>query len=233
MKSLKFFILEETFSIHRFKPGASIPKQVFASPFYAIAKSENELSIVAAEAIALESERSEPGWSALRVEGTLDFGETGILAGIAAALAKAGISIFVVSTFDTDYILLKSAQLKQAKAALTAEGHKFARPRKQEEEKPAASWAVSAYREVLEKHLPAIRSLLTEKIGPAALKTLRGKAALGAAVGSAYEFLPTAVRIVVPRQVFVDFVVENLDRILPKDGGSVPKPKAKQAKGQA
>ena len=223
MKALKFFILEETFSIHRFKPGTSIPKQVFASPFYAIAKSENELSIVAAEGIALESERSEPGWSALRVEATLDFGETGILAGITATLAKAGISIFAISTFDTDYILLKSAQLKEAKAALTADGHKFARPRKlPEDEKPVAAWAVSAYREVLEKHLPAIRSLLTEKIGPAALTTLRGKAALGTAVGSAYEFLPTAVRIVVPRQVFVDFVVENLDRILPKAHGAGP-----------
>lgn len=223
MKSLKFFILDGAFAIHRLKAEAAIPKAVYASPFYAIAKSENELSIVAAEKIAIESERSEPGWSALRVEGTLDFGETGILAGIAATLAKAGISIFAVSTFDTDYILLKSGQLKEAKAALTAAGHKFARPRKPEEEKTAASWAVSAYREVLEKHIPAIRSLLTEKIGPASLATLRGKAALGVAVGSAYEFLPTAVRIVVPRQVFVDFVVENLDRILPKMPESNPK----------
>lgn len=216
MKSLKFIVLDGAFCIHRLKADASIPKAVFASPFYAITKSEHELSIVAAEGIAIESDKSEPGWSALRVEGTLDFGETGILAGIAATLAKAGISIFAVSTFDTDYILLKSERLKEAKAALMADGHKFARPRKPEAEKPAASWAVSAYHEVLEKHLPAIRSLLTEKIGPGALASLRGKAALGVAVGSAYEFLPTAVRIVVPRQVFVDFVVENLDRILPK-----------------
>lgn len=227
MKSLKFLVLDGTFTIHRLKADASIPKAVFASPFYAIAKSENELSIVAAEGIAIESNQSEPGWSALRVDGTLAFSETGILAGIAATLTKAGISIFAVSTFDTDYILLKSERLKDAKFALAAAGHKFARPRKQEE-KPA-SWAVSAYRDVLEKHIPSIRGLLSEKIGPVTLAALRGKATLGVAVGSAYEFLPLAVRIVVPRQVFVDFVVENLDRILPKTTESNAKTQARAA----
>jgi uncharacterized protein len=130
MKSLKFTVLEGTFSIHRLKADASIPKAVYASPFYAIVKSEQELSIVAVGSIAVESQRSEPGWSALRVDGTLDFSETGILAGIASTLARAGISIFAVSTFDTDTILLKSERLKDAKAALSAAGHKFARPRK-------------------------------------------------------------------------------------------------------
>ncbi|MFO7584540.1 MAG: ACT domain-containing protein [Anaerolineales bacterium] len=125
MKSLKFTTLEGNFSIHRLKADASIPKAVYASPFYAIAKSEQELSIVAAEAIAIESDQNEPGWCALRVDGTLDFSETGILAGIAATLAKAGISIFAVSTFDTDYILVRSERLKDAKAALSAAGHEF------------------------------------------------------------------------------------------------------------
>jgi hypothetical protein len=215
MKSLKFYVLEGSFSIHRLKSGDSIPKAVFSSPFYAIAKSENELSIVAAENIVIESEQSDTGWSTLRVDGVLDFSETGILAGISSVLASAGISIFAVSTFDTDYILIKSERLKDAKFALTESGHTFGRTRKKEE-KPAASWAVSAYRDVLEKQIPAIRSLLSEKIGPTTLNTLRGKNTLGVAVGSAYEFLPAAIRIVVPRQIFVDFVVENLDRILPK-----------------
>ncbi len=228
MKPLKFYILEGSFSIHRLKPGDSIPKAVFASPFYAIAKSENELSIVAAERIAIESEKSQPGWSALRVDGTLDFSETGILAGISSLLAKAAISIFAISTFDTDYILVRSEQLKDAKAALTAAGHKFGRTKKQEE-KPA-SWAVSVYRDVLERHIPTIRSLLTEKIGPVTLSTLRGKNSLGLAVGSAYEFLPAAVRIVVPRQIFVDFVVENLDRVLPKDAGKSSSQDAQERK---
>ncbi|PKN94792.1 MAG: hypothetical protein CVU44_03010 [Chloroflexi bacterium HGW-Chloroflexi-6] len=233
MKPLKFYVLEGSFSIHRLKPGDSIPKALFASPFYAITKSENELSIVAAEQIAINSEKSEPGWSALRVDGTLDFSETGILAGISSVLAKAGLSIFAISTFDTDYILIKSEQLKKAKAALTEAGHKFGRTQKQEE-KPA-SWAVSAYRDVLERQIPAIRCLLTERIGPATLSTLRDKNTIGLAVGSAYEFLPAAVRIVVPRPIFVDFVVENLDRILPGETGK-PKqqntkaPKAKSAK---
>ncbi|MDX9992918.1 MAG: ACT domain-containing protein [Anaerolineales bacterium] len=228
MKSLKFFVLEGTFAIHQLKPGAAIPRQVFSSPFYAIAKSENELSIVVAEQIELESERSQPGWSALRVDGSLDFGESGILAGISATLAKAGIPIFAVSTFATDYILLKSELLQQAKAALTEAGHKFERTATKKEEQPA-SWAVSAYRDVLEKQIPAIRSLLTEKIGPSTLATLRGKNTIGLAVGSAYEFLPAGVRMIVPRQIFVDFVSENLDRILQQDAQKETQP-AKEPK---
>lgn len=161
------------------------------------------------------------------MDAMLDFSETGILAGISSALAKAGISIFAISTFDTDYILVRSEQLKDAKAVLTAAGHKFGRTKKQEE-KPA-SWAVSVYRDVLERHILTIRALLSEKIGPVTLSTLRGKNSLGLAVGSAYEFLPAAVRIVVPRQIFVDFVVENLDRVLPKDAEK-PKQAAQERK---
>jgi uncharacterized protein len=125
MKSLKFTILEGNFTIHRLGAQASIPQSVFASPFYAIAKSENELSIVVAEGIPIESDQAEPGWSALRVEGPLDFSLTGILAGIATTLARAEISIFAVSTFDTDYVLVRRERLENAKAALTAAGHEF------------------------------------------------------------------------------------------------------------
>ena len=125
MKSLNFTILEDNFTIHRLGTEAAIPQAVFASPFYAIAKSENELSIVIAEGIPIESDQSESGWSVLRVEGSLDFSLTGILAGIASTLAGAGISIFAVSTFDTDYVLVRHERLEATKAALMAAGHKF------------------------------------------------------------------------------------------------------------
>lgn len=128
MKPLKFSILEGPFTIHRLKPGAAIPKSVTSSPFYSISGSGEELSIVALEKINIESEKSEPGWSVLKVIGPLHFDETGILAGIASTLAAENISIFAVSTFDTDCILVKRGQLKAAKAALAAAGHKFARP---------------------------------------------------------------------------------------------------------
>ncbi len=222
MKPLKFSILEGPFTVHRLKPGAGIPKSVTSSPFYSISGSGEELSIVAPGKINIESEKSEPGWSVLKVLGPLDFGEplvprgkTGILAGIASTLAAENIPIFAVSTFDTDYILVKREHLKTAKAALTAAGHKFARAAKVDE-KATVPLSYAAYAALLEKQIPLIKTLLIEKIGPAALATLRSETALTAAVGGLYEFLPTAARLVVNRDIFVNFCVRNLDRILPE-----------------
>jgi hypothetical protein len=69
--------------------------------------------------------RCEPGWRALAVEGPLDFGLTGILASIATPLAEAGISLFAISTFDTDYVLVKAERLDDAMEALRRAGHHF------------------------------------------------------------------------------------------------------------
>jgi hypothetical protein len=215
MKPLKFSILAGPFTIHRLKPGAGIPKSVTSSPFYSISGSGEELSIVAPEKINIESDKSEPGWSVLKVLGPLEFGETGILAGIASTLAAASIPIFAVSTFDTDYILVKREDLKTAKTALTAAGHKFARAAKVDE-KATVPLGYAAYAAMLEKQIPLIKTLLLENIGPAALATLRSETALAAAVGGLYEFLPTAARLVVNRDIFVNFCVRNLDRILPE-----------------
>ena len=67
------------------------------------------------------------GWSCLKIAGPLDFSLTGILADISTVLAEAEISIFAISTFDTDYILVKSEKLPYAKAALLASGYTFKR----------------------------------------------------------------------------------------------------------
>lgn len=75
------------------------------------------------EESAPETGRLETGWRALKVEGPLDFNLTGILAGIANPLARAGISIFAISTFDTDYVLVREVQLDNALAALRSAGH--------------------------------------------------------------------------------------------------------------
>ncbi|PWH13717.1 MAG: hypothetical protein DDG60_09650 [Anaerolineae bacterium] len=215
MKPLKFSILEGPFTIHRIKPGAVLPKGLTSSPFYSISGSAEELSIVAPERIAIESEQSEPGWSALKVLGPLPFDEVGLLAGISTILATADIPIFAVSTFETDYILIKREHLKAAKTALTAAGHKIARPQKVDE-KATTPLNAASYALLLEKQIPLIKNLLIEKIGPAALATLRSEAALAAAVGGLYEFLPTAIRLVINRDAFVNYCVRNLDRILPE-----------------
>ena len=120
---LKLSILEDLFTVHRFPPDHEIPKQIYESQFYSISKTENELSIVCSSSMLLDSESSETGWSCIKVLGPLDFFLTGILADISAVLAKAEVSIFAISTFDTDYILVKSEKLPVANEALQKAGY--------------------------------------------------------------------------------------------------------------
>ena len=119
---LQLTILENLYTIHRFPPNHKIPDQVYESEFYSISKSEEELSVVCSSSIQLNSDKSEVGWSCIKVIGPLDFSLTGILAEISAVLAKSEISIFAISTFDTDYILVKSEKLPFAKKALLESG---------------------------------------------------------------------------------------------------------------
>ena len=122
-KDLKLSVLEGLYTIHRFPSDHDIPEQVYESEFYSISKSEDELSIVCNSCILLNSEKNESGWSCIKVSGALDFSLTGILADISAVLAGAEISIFAISTFDTDYILIKSKDLPSAGKALLASGY--------------------------------------------------------------------------------------------------------------
>ena len=79
--------------------------------------------MVCPEANVSSSTQVEPGWRLLQVEGMLDFGLTGILSSLAGPLAEAHVSLFAVSTYDTDYVLVKEPQLAAAVQALTAAGH--------------------------------------------------------------------------------------------------------------
>ena len=122
---LQLNILEYRFTLHRFPANYEIPNQVYESKFYAINKTEDELSIVCNSSIQLNSGKSEIDLSCIKVLGPLDFSLTGILAKISAVLAEAEISIFAISTFDTDYILIKSEKLPFAKEALLKSGYTF------------------------------------------------------------------------------------------------------------
>lgn len=124
-KKVKLSILKGLFTIHRFPPNHKIPKQIYESQFISISKTEDELSIVCNSSVLLNSENSETDWACIKVLGPLDFSLTGILADISTALAKAEVSIFVISTFDTDYILVKSEKLPVANEALLKAGYIF------------------------------------------------------------------------------------------------------------
>ena len=88
-------------------------------------RTDEELSIVCDAHLPVSSEKSEAGWVCIKVLGPLDFALTGILAKISSALAEAEISIFAISTYDTDYILIKANVLDVAKKALKKTDYLF------------------------------------------------------------------------------------------------------------
>ena len=118
-------VLSETFTIHKLSPDASIPEEILKSNNYSVIKTENELSVVWSELIEVQSLQSSKGWKCIKMKGPLDFNLTGILAGISDILAKANISIFAISTFDTDYILVRTQDLSSARTKLRQAGYKF------------------------------------------------------------------------------------------------------------
>ena len=123
MDKIKLCFLKERFSIHRLPVDAEIPRNVLLEAFYSICRNQDEITVVVTEDVTLESERKECGWACIKVPGPLDFGLTGILSGISGTLARAGISIFAISTFDSDYILVKKESVHPAKEALAFAGY--------------------------------------------------------------------------------------------------------------
>lgn len=119
---LTLSIMDSMFGIYRLDPGSEIPAWAYEGSFISITRTPEELSVVCPEssipANIPEKVRAERGWKCLKVEGPLDFGLTGILAGISRVLADHGISIFAVSTYDTEYLLLRENDLKYAVRAL-------------------------------------------------------------------------------------------------------------------
>jgi uncharacterized protein len=86
-------------------------------------RTDAETSVVCVEDAAPAGARVETGWRALEVAGPLDFGMVGVMAALTAPLADVDVSVFVLSTYDTDYVLVHSAALERAVAALRHAGH--------------------------------------------------------------------------------------------------------------
>jgi hypothetical protein len=124
MATYAFSVLSETYAVVRLPPDASVPAWALAARgFSSLTRTGEELSVVCPEADAPRDTRMERGWAALKLHGPFPFTQVGVLASVAAPLAQAGISIFAVSTFDTDYILVPAARLQPALAALRSAGH--------------------------------------------------------------------------------------------------------------
>jgi uncharacterized protein len=124
MKPLRFSMHPGEWAIARLTSDAPIPAWALASPrFASLTRTANELSIVVPAADVPETVQAERGWSLLQLLGPFAFDQTGILASFARPLAEAGIGIFALSTYDTDYLLVKADACERAVRVLQAAGH--------------------------------------------------------------------------------------------------------------
>ena len=120
---MKLKVLGTVFSVCR---TADLSRVDLSREFVFIGKTDEELSVVCPQdAVPEDALAREDGWRAFRVEGVLDFSLTGILARLSGTLAEAGIGLFAVSTYNTDYILVKRENLARALAALSAAGYEI------------------------------------------------------------------------------------------------------------
>lgn len=123
-KAFELRVLPDRLAVCRLEPNGRIPVWANTAGFFAVVRAPTDLTVVCAEASVPETARAERGWRALHLQGVHDFAQVGVLAALCAPIADAGVSIMALSTFDTDYILVKADALAKAAGALNAAGHK-------------------------------------------------------------------------------------------------------------
>ena len=116
---LTLFVLPGRLAICRLAPEEALPEWALAGKgFVSLSRTPDELSVVCPEELVPDDVKADKGWRTFKVEGPLDFTLTGILTYLLQPLAQHQISIFAISTFDTDYILVKEEKLPEAVQAL-------------------------------------------------------------------------------------------------------------------
>ena len=126
-RPLTFTLLPGTFSVCRLAPSDPVPPWADAAPFCSITRTADELSVICPGAAVPEGVAAAPGWRCLKLEGPFDFSETGLVASFSTALARAGISLMAVCTYDTDYLLVRQTDLEKAIATLEASEYRIRR----------------------------------------------------------------------------------------------------------
>lgn len=116
-------VVDGLFAICKLGSAAAIPDWATAGDFFSITRTSEELSIVCRQDAVPEGIPSERGWNCLRVAGTMPFSMVGVLASLTVPLASARISVFAISTFDTDYLLVKQKDLTAAVEVMRGQGH--------------------------------------------------------------------------------------------------------------
>lgn len=115
-------IRPQRLAISRLAPDDPVPEWALGT-FVSVTRTNDELSIICDETAVPDDVQSERGWRTLEVVGPLDFTEVGILVALAGPLAEANISVFVISTYDTDFLLVRETELSLAIEVLEANNH--------------------------------------------------------------------------------------------------------------
>ncbi len=124
-KSFVISVLKDDYKVCRMNAFDGIPKWVLDTPLSSITRTAEELSIVCPNQVAPEQFKCEQEWKCLKIHGPLGFDEVGIISSLTKVLAEAEISVFVLSTFETDYILVKRLNLEKAAKVLADNGHEI------------------------------------------------------------------------------------------------------------
>lgn len=125
---LKFRQLPGSFVICRLASDAPLPQFAVSAPFVSITRTHDELSMVCPSGQAPGSAKCEGPWTCFKLEGPLPFSITGVLASFIGPLAAEGVPILAISTFDTDYVLVKEERAPAARQTLQAAGHELVSP---------------------------------------------------------------------------------------------------------
>ncbi len=124
MTSLNLEVVPGTFAVTKLPASSPAPDWSTTGHFSSVTRTTEELSIVCLDENVPAEVTSERGWRCLRVAGPLDFSKIGVIASLAGPLAQARISVFVISTFDTDYLLVKAERFEDTVRALGQLGHR-------------------------------------------------------------------------------------------------------------
>ena len=122
-RQLTLILVDGILAVCGLEPDAPIPPWATASSFFSITRTADELSVVCRQETVPEGIRAEHDWICLRVSDNVPFSVVGLLASLTGTMAEAGVSVFAISTFDTDYVLVKQKDLAAAVEALRGQGH--------------------------------------------------------------------------------------------------------------
>jgi uncharacterized protein len=123
--SRRFHLVElpDTLAVCRISLDSELEMWFLSEPFFVMLRSDDTLTIVCSQEKVPPEVQQERGWRALKIEGSFDFPETGILESVLKPLAEAALGIFAVSSFETDYVLVKDGDFEVARRALEESGH--------------------------------------------------------------------------------------------------------------